>query len=424
MEYLLNKDGRYYYNRRVPHIFREIDPRTMIRIALKTDSRKEAAKLAMLQNEHVEKYWKLLIEKGQTYSDVKFIDVVKNTRLAAFHSTTELNHHPFVADQKIEGQPDKRNLRLTKDFQHSLSVFNITLDDALMRFWDYSKDRVMNKSPNQTRKWRLPRKRAIKNFIKCVGNKSLTEINRDDTLKFRDWWINRIEEESLVTNSANKDIIHVKTIIETVSDNLKLGLDISYLFKKLRLAEDDEKRRLPFESSFITSTLLNPQNLSGLNEQAKWVLYAVAETGAGLSEQLGLLPEDIVLDAEIPYISIVPRLKKPLKTKYRKRIIPLVGYALDAFKACPNGFTNYRDRPDALSSILGKYLSENNLLPSEQHTVYSLRHSFQDRILAAKTPDRIQAELMGHKFHRPSYGDGSTLKHKFDCMKKVQLKRE
>lgn len=242
-------------------------------------------------------------------------------------------------------------------------------------------------------------------------------------LKFRDWWIRRIEEEGLGANGANKNFFQLKTMVETVSENLNLQLDVQRLFKNLALEENDERRKLPFETSYIISKLLIPQSLKTLPEQARWVLYAFAETGAGLSEQTGLLPEDIILNCDIPHISIVPRKKKTLKTKYRKRVIPLVGFALDAFKACPNGFTDYVDRPDALSAVLGKFLRDNQLLPSENHTVYSLRHSFQDRILSVDMPDRIQAELMGHKFNRPLYGNGPTLMHKQMWMNRIQLKK-
>jgi len=112
-----------------------------------------------------------------------------------------------------------------------------------------------------------------------------------------------------------------------------------------------------------------------------------------------------------------------LKTRYRKRIIPLVGFALEAFKACPNGFDEYRDRPDQLSAVLGKYLRDNDLFPSENHTVYSLRHSFQDRLLAANAPDRVQADLMGHKYNREPYGKGSSLEQKLEFMQKIQIRK-
>jgi integrase len=73
---------------------------------------------------------------------------------------------------------------------------------------------------------------------------------------------------------------------------------------------------------------------------------------------------------------------------------------------------------------LSKYLKENDLIPSDKHTAYSLRHSFQNRLLAVNAPDRVQADLMGHKFNRPSYGDGSSLKQKLEWLNKIELKKE
>jgi hypothetical protein len=64
----------------------------------------------------------------------------------------------------------------------------------------------------------------------------------------------------------------------------------------------------------------------------------------------------------------------------------------------PKCFTDYINRQDSLSGVLSKYLKENKLLPTDQHTIYSLRHNFQDRLLAVNAPDRLQANLMGHKF--------------------------
>ena len=56
------------------------------------------------------------------------------------------------------------------------------------------------------------------------------------------------------------------------------------------------------------------------------------------------------------------------------------------------------------------------------HRTLTLRHSCQDRLTAIDTPDRIQAELIGHKFDRPKYGDGPILELKAEWMKKISLK--
>lgn len=130
----------------------------------------------------------------------------------------------------------------------------------------------------------------------------------------------------------------------------------------------------------------------------------------------------ISLDTEIPHIVIRRKEKHALKTKYRRRTIPLVGFALDVFRQFPMGFPNYLDNPDPLSGVIGKYLRENDLLPSDKHSCYSLRHSFQERLLAVNTTDRVQADLMAHKFERPSYGDGASLIQKHEWLQRICLK--
>lgn len=88
----------------------------------------------------------------------------------------------------------------------------------------------------------------------------------------------------------------------------------------------------------------------------------------------------------------------------------------------PNGFPDYIDKPDQLSNIIVGYLRENELYPSKEHTLYSLRHIFQDRLTDVDPPECLQAELMGHKFNRQKYGKGPTLAKKLEWMNKVRLK--
>ncbi|MGB3463782.1 MAG: hypothetical protein WBA74_00855 [Cyclobacteriaceae bacterium] len=102
----------------------------------------------------------------------------------------------------------------------------------------------------------------------------------------------------------------------------------------------------------------------------------------------------------------------------------MVGYALKGIKHLPQGFERYRDKSDSFSAMINKYLNENNLIPSKQHTVYSLRHSFQNRLLAVDAPDRVQAELMGHKFNRPIYGDGASLEQKQAWLQRILLQEK
>lgn len=428
MIHLINRNGRFYFNRRIPKKYREFDSRTFVRIALHTDSRSEAIRLATLQNLRLEAYWKELAIAGCKLSETYYTSVVNAARLMGLSYMPSAAIAQLPPAQIVErvSYLDKSNLN-EKTVQVVLGGVNtpvIRLDGLLSKYWGYSKPRILNKSPHQVRKWKNPRIKAIRNLIKVVGNKAVSDLTREDMLLFRNWWFDRLDKNNMTANSANKDITFCKVIVEAVCENLKLPLDVQHLFRKLSFeTKDDDARRLPFDTKYITDVLLNPANLKGLEEQAKWLLHAFAETGAGISELVGLLPEDISLNDEIPHIAITPRKHTGLKTKYRKRTIPLVGHALDAFRACPEGFFKYRANPDILSTTLNKYLREKNLMPSEMHSVYSLRHSFQDRLLAANVPDRIQAQLMGHKFGRPSYGEGGTLAQKKLWMNLVKLKQ-
>ena len=56
-----------------------------------------------------------------------------------------------------------------------------------------------------------------------------------------------------------------------------------------------------------------------------------------------------------------------------------------------------------------------------QHTAYGLRHYVEDALLRAGVDDRIRADILGHKYHRPIYGDGGGLMGRRDALKKIAL---
>jgi integrase len=58
---------------------------------------------------------------------------------------------------------------------------------------------------------------------------------------------------------------------------------------------------------------------------------------------------------------------------------------------------------------VNSYLFENGLLETDRHSLYGLRHSFEDRMLAAKIDERIRRDLMGHSLGRERYGEGASL---------------
>jgi hypothetical protein len=82
----------------------------------------------------------------------------------------------------------------------------------------------------------------------------------------------------------------------------------------------------------------------------------------------------------------------------------------------------YHDKGDSLSATINKYLRKNGLRPTPRHSVYSLRHNFQDRLLAAQLLDRVQADLMGHEFGRQKYGEGASLEQKIEALNRIKFR--
>lgn len=426
MQHLLYRANTYYFNRRVPKEVKEYDPRALVRFSLQTDSRNQAKKLAALKNAELENYWNALVATGQKHTHNYFKQVVERTKLYGFsykpcqilaaEPVEELIkrllfiNHPKLEEKQVEavlgGVPEPL----------------IMLDDVGTKYWSLTNDVKAAKSAYQYRKWQNPRKLALKNLLTSIGNKPIKDLVRDDFIKFRDWWLERIQKENLKNCGCNKNLKQLKTMIRTVAEHYRLELNTDHLFARLKL-EDDTESRPPFSTEHILTVLLNQERLKGMSEENQAILMVFAETGVCVDELAGVLPEDIILNADIPHIIIQPRKGNKLKTKFRKRVMPLVGFALDSFKKYPRGFSHYIENPDSISSSIGKYLKENKMLPTAKHSTYSLRHSFQDRLTASKCIDRIQADLMGHKFSRETYGEGATLEDKYNELNKILLGR-
>jgi len=59
------------------------------------------------------------------------------------------------------------------------------------------------------------------------------------------------------------------------------------------------------------------------------------------------------------------------------------------------------------------------LRPTKDHTLYSLRHSFKDRLVAAEAPDSLIDNLMGHRTNKPKYGKGPPLELKLKYLMQI-----
>ena len=407
------RGSTYYIRRRVPQRFSRIEARTTVWVSLHTDSEtlakmKAAAAWAEMIEAWEAKLAGLSEDAERRFEAAKQLAQTRGFRYLPADRVANLPTEAILerveAVREAGGQPDKQEAAALLG---GASEPVLTVQGALDAYWSLAKDKTFGKSEDQLRRWRNPRLKAIRNFINVVGDKPIAEISADDMLDFRQWWIECIEREGLTPNSANKDFVHFADVLKTVNKLKRLGLSLP--LSDMAIKEGERQQRPPFSNEWIREKLLEPTALSGLNTEARCIVLGMVNTGYRPSEGAALGTDQIKLEGAVPYISIEAN-GRQLKSDYARRIIPLAGVSLEAFRQCPDGFPRYADNP-SLSATVNKYFKTNGLLETPAHSLYSLRHSFEDRMLEAGVDDRIRRDLFGHRLDRERYGRGASLEH-------------
>lgn len=418
------RGSHYQLYRRVPKRFASIESRKFVWISLKTDSKSIAQRKADGVWAEMIEAWEAKLAGDQADAMARFdaareLADVRGYRYLAAARVAQLPIDQIVdraaAVGVVNKVPDQREMDA---LMGGVESEGMTISQALEDFWSLSETNLVGKSADQMRRWKNPRIKAVKNLIKIIDDKPIASITGDDMLEFRQWWSKRITSGEVTIESGNRDISHVSDILRTVNKLRRLGLDLP--LNDLRFKKGDTGTRPPFPTEWITDKILADGALDGLNDQARAILLLMVNTGARPSEIAALTSDTIRLDDPHPHISIEAGVRQ-LKTPNARRIIPLTGVSLEAARAFPNGFDRYRKSSATLSATVNKYLKTNKLLPTDKHVLYSLRHSFEDRLLAAGVDERIRRDLMGHALHRVRYGQGASLEHAYEVVSSVAL---
>ncbi len=424
-DYIFVRGDIYYYRRRVPEHVLPYENRSIIKISLGTKDEKEAVRKASIYNDYIEDYWRSLIKTGgKSDIEAKYRAAVKLAKAHgfAYKNVVEIAKEPLeeiVERLQVATKAIERKDTVSSVLGGSTQP-EILLSTCIEKFWPLCVDRLVNKSPGQIRKRKNPRIAVLNSFIDIIGDKGLSTVTRADVLTYRQWWMNRVESGEIAAATVNKNMMYMRDILQMVGMSCEVETDFELLFAKIRLKEM-ERSRPPFEASYVQNTLLCPNSLKGLNLEARLLIFAMADTGARESELIGLRKEDIFLDDPIAHIWIRAQKNRALKTVTSERKIPLVGASLYAFEKLPDGFTHYRNA-DTASTTINKYLRENDLKPTPEHSLYSLRHTFKDRLRDAQAPEEIIDELMGHKKSGPKYGRGHIMERKLEWMRKIAFR--
>ena len=373
--YFYNRNGTFYFSRVIPSDLRHRFPKRKIEVSLRTKSATKAAKSAAALSDRLERYWDSL-RMEMIYSKQLGLDVLPETK------------------QKV----DDFSLMEALELYHRL------------------------KGAGKTKLFFESSERSIRYLIECLGHDNLTSLKISDAGQFRDYLFKR----GMSSSSVKRVFSSVRAII-----NLAIrehGLSVTNVLSGTFIPDDQEKKK---RLSVPANALLNIQReCMTLDDEPRWLIALISDTGMRLSEACGLQVQDIHLCGDTPYINLIEHPWRRLKTASSKRKVPLVGASLWAGRrikdtgntfAFPKYCREDKCNANSASAALNKWLKPR--VPDEC-VIHSFRHSLRDRLRAIECPaDIIDAiggwttEGVGHQ-----YGQGYSIEVMHGWMKKLAPK--
>ena len=250
-------------------------------------------------------------------------------------------------------------------------------------------------------------RRAVGYLLEVTDDKPIDAYVRTDANGLREY----LRGRGLSSESIGRNLTSIRAIVNFVSK--EEGLQPPLAFSGVYLGEPTRKtdRYVPT----TTELRLLQARCRSSNDELRWLLALISDTGLRLSEALGLSRDDVCLDTPHPYVVIEPKPWRRLKTADSERLVPLVGEALWAAQrataASTTGylFPSYCDgettKANSASAALNKWLKAH---VSKDIVVHSLRHAMRDRLRAVECPADIIDQIGGwsRKGVGESYGRG------------------
>ena len=169
------------------------------------------------------------------------------------------------------------------------------------------------------------------------------------------------------------------------------------------------------------------QRCQTTDDEPRWLVALISDTGMRLSEAAGLAREDIVLDADISHVTIRPHSWRRLKTKRSERTLPLVGCSLwaarravEASHYSPYLFPRYCNdkgcKANSASAALNKWLKQTI---GDGFVMHSFRHSMRDGLRAVACPADMIDQIGG--WSKASVGEGYGERYKISQLRSWML---
>ena len=275
--YLYSRNGVYYFCRRIPEDLKCNYKQNKIALSLRTRNAKAARIKAASLASQLDEDWLTLRWRTKDTPLRRFL------RDQAVEASIE-SSAPLLTEAR------EVYLRIKGKDRHDLFVAGVT--------------------------------RATNNLINLIGDKPIDKYSRSDANMLRDSFF----ERGLARGSVDRMFSTIRAVINFTAREFDLAEITS--FSGIYLGEEGrspEIKRLPIPSENIR---LIQDLCQDADDEARWLIALISDTGMRLSEAIGLHKDDIRLENQRPHIVLRTHKWRRLKTKGSERIIPLVGVSL------------------------------------------------------------------------------------------------
>jgi hypothetical protein len=255
------KNGIYYFERRVPSDLRKHYEAPKIAYSLRTKSALVAISRASRAAQQLDEYW----------------------------------YHLRIKDC---GLPGKHRLRM------QLSVTETRADAVASAYASVKLSEAVSiylrlKGQNRPATFQRAAERSCGYVIDVCGDKDLLTYTKSDATSFRDAMI----ERGLTGSSITRIFGTVRAVLNFTAS--EVGITMNNPFNGVYYdRQSGVKDRVPLPIDVLRSV---QQECMKVDDDLRWLVALVSDTGLRLAEATGLLREDIVVDVDIPHI-VVPGL--------------------------------------------------------------------------------------------------------------------
>ena len=270
------KSSVYYYVRRVPKHLRQHYDRKRICFSLRTKNAKVASKRAEQASFKLDEVW-FQLSIGNKFE-----------------------HQGLLTGLSVERNDEQINQS------------SPLLSEALEYYLSQKAD---GKSKNFTQ----CNKRACEIVYELIGDKPISQYERQDALAMRDYLVSR----ELAGTTVRRNVGCVRTIINFVMEDY--SIDMKNPFHNIFIDKQARTRkRLPVS---VDTLLKIQQECLEIADERRLLILLLSGSLMRLSEAAGLMRDDVAYEGDMMTVTIRPNQLRTLKTQSSERTIPLVGNA-------------------------------------------------------------------------------------------------